>query len=73
MKEKRYCTNCEENKPITEFIKRKLSPDGYHSLCNDCREEKEREYEKLRAFATKGMDRDRFKKMDLEEDLKQSA
>ena len=30
------CSKCNENKPITEFYKRKENKDGYHGVCKIC-------------------------------------
>lgn len=33
----KICTKCKEWRPVTRYIKRLLSRDGYDSICNECR------------------------------------
>jgi len=44
--ETKRCTKCGEEKPITEFGRRKQSKDGYQSHCKQCRAEAQREWRK---------------------------
>lgn len=42
--EEKYCTNCEETKPIAEFYKDRRTKDGYVSQCKQCKKLHQRIY-----------------------------
>jgi 5-methylcytosine-specific restriction endonuclease McrA len=40
----KICTKCKEWRPVTRYIKRIISRDGYDSICNECRNAASRQW-----------------------------
>lgn len=38
------CTQCKQAKPLSEFHKRKASPDGLQPICKECKRQNDKEY-----------------------------
>ena len=34
--EEKICSKCGQNKPVSEFLRRKISKDGYRGQCKEC-------------------------------------